>query len=146
MSILVLKIGDVWQQWHGDQAVQQMLSSYTAVYGDGRQVDTPCDPYLVEKHLDGDRVLSFYEEGIWSLEEVEALGAKIAVPFELPEGKQAVGAPTYEEAGGVVSQVYQVEDIPPRPEPPTAEEKVYAMLSGYDLSLGELKSVLGLGI
>lgn len=146
MSILVLKVGDAWQEWHGDHAVQQMLSSFTAVYGDGRQVDTPCDPYPVEKHLDGDRVVSLYDQGIWSLEEIEALGAKIAVPFELPEGKQIAGAPSYEESNGVVQQVFQVEDIPPAPVPPTAEEKVNSMLSGYDLSVSELKSVLGLGI
>jgi hypothetical protein len=146
MSIIVLTIDDVWQEWHGDQAVRQMLSNYTAVYGDGRQVDTPCDPYPVEKHLDGGRVLSFYDHGIWSIEEIEALGAKIAVPFEVPEGKQIVGPPEYvEQPDGSVAQVYQVEDIPPPPAPPTQEEKVTAMVSNSDLTIAELKSVLGIG-
>jgi len=146
MSIIVCKIDDVWQEWHGYRTVQKMVSTYNAVYGDGRQVEMPCDPYPVEVQIDGDRLQQIYDQGIWSLEEVEAVGAKVAVPFTVPEGKQTVGPPSYEEAAGVVSQVYQVEDIPPPPEPPTADQKVDAMLSSYDLSVSELKSVLGLGI
>lgn len=146
MSILVRKIDDVWQEWHGSSIVTQMVGTYTAVYGDGRQVETPCDPYPVEIQMNGDSLRGFYDQGIWTLEEVEAVGGKIAVPFEVPDGKQTVGAPSYVETDGAIQQVYEVEDIPAPPEPPTAEEKVAAMLGGYDISISELKSVLGLGI
>jgi hypothetical protein len=146
MSILVRKINDVWQEWQGSSIVTQMVGTYTAVYGDGRQVETPCDPYPVEIQMNGDSLRGFYDQGIWTLEEVEAVGGRIAVPFEVPEGKQAVGSPSYVETEGVVRQVYQVEDIPPPPELPTAEDRVGAMLAGYDISLSELRSVLGLGV
>lgn len=96
--------------------------------------------------MNGDNLRGFYDQGMWTLEEVQAVGGRIAVPFEIPEGKRAIGSPSYVETDGVVRQVYQVEDIPPPPEPPTAEEKVGAMLAGYDLSVRDLKSVLGLSI
>lgn len=146
MSIIVCKIDDVWQEWHGYRTAQKIVSTYSAVYGDGRQVETPCDPYPVEVQIDGDRLQQIYDQGIWSLEEVEAVGAKVAVLFEVPEGKQTVGAPSYVETGGAVRQLYQVEDIPTPPEPPTAEEKVGAMLANFDVSTSDLKSVLGLGV
>lgn len=146
MSIIVCKIHDVWQEWHGYRTVQKMVSTYNAVYGDGRQVEMPCDPYPVEVQIDGDRLQQIYDQDIWSLEEVEAVGAKVAVRFTAPEGKQTVGPPSYIEDSGVVMQVFEVEDIPPAPEPPTALEKVTAMLSSWDISVSELKSVLGLGL
>ena len=146
MSILVRKIDDVWQEWHGSSIVIQMVSTYTAVYGDGRQVDIPCDPYPVEIQMDGDSLRGFYDQGIWTLDEVQAIGGDIAVPFEVPEGKQTVGAPSYVEAEGHIQQVFEIGDVPPQPEPPTAGEKATAMLLSYNLSLSELKSILGLEI
>ncbi|MEZ2329971.1 hypothetical protein AB6802_09620 [Mesorhizobium sp. RCC_202] len=146
MSILVRRINDVWQEWHGSSIVTQMVSSYTAVYGDGRQVETPCDPYPVEIQMNGDSLRGFYDQGIWTLEEVEAAGGKIAVPFEVPEGNQTVGAPSYVETDDVIQQTFELENIPPPPEPPTAEDKVGSMLASFDLSVSELKSVLGLGV
>jgi len=146
MSILVRKIDDVWQEWHGSSIVTQMVSTYTAVYGDGRQVETPCDPYPVDVQTNGDNLRGFYDQGLWTIEEVEAVGGRIAVPFEVPEGRQVVGAPSYVETDGVVQQLYEVEDIQPPAEPPAAEEKVSAMLGGYDISINELKSVLGVGL
>ncbi|TGP49716.1 hypothetical protein EN873_27630 [bacterium M00.F.Ca.ET.230.01.1.1] len=146
MSIIVCKIDGVWQEWHGYRTVQKMVSTYTAVYGDGRQVETACDPYPVEVQIDGDRLQQIYDQGTWSLEEVEAVGAKVALPFAAPEGKQTFGSPSYVEADETVQQVYQVEDIPPPPVPPTAEEKVSAMLANFDISIRDLKSVLGLGV
>ncbi|TIP38932.1 MAG: hypothetical protein E5X76_21245 [Mesorhizobium sp.] len=146
MSILVRKINDVWQEWHGSSIVTQMVGTYTAVYGDGRQVETPCDPYPVEIQMNGDSLRGFYDQGIWTLEEVEAVGGRIAVPFDVPEGKQVVGAPSYAETDSVVQQVYQVQDIPPAPEPPTMEDKVATMLARFDLSVCELMFVLGVGV
>jgi hypothetical protein len=145
MSILVRKIDDVWQEWHGSSIVTQMVSSYIAVYGDGRQVETACDPYPVEIQMNGDSLRRFYDQGIWTLREVEAVGGKIAVPSVVPEGKQVVGAPSYVETAGVIQQSYEMQDIPPPPDPPTPEDRVGTMLAGYDISISELKSVLGLG-
>jgi hypothetical protein len=144
MSILVRLVDGTWQEWHGKGIATQMVSTYTALYGDGRQIETPCDPYPVEIQMNGDSLLGFYDQGIWTLDEVHAVGGEIALPFPVPEGKQTVGLPSYEEDGGVVQQVYEVEDIPAAPEPPTAAEKVAGMLSGWDLSLADLKTVLGL--
>ncbi|MBZ9882949.1 hypothetical protein LB535_11355 [Mesorhizobium sp. CA10] len=146
MSLLVRKINDVWQEWHASSIVTQMVGTYTAIYGDGRQVETRCDPYPVEIQMNGDSLRCFYDQGLWTIDEVEAVGGRIAVPFEAPEGKQVVGAPSYVETDGVIQQVYEVEDTPPPPEPPTAEEKVGAMLASYDLSISELKFALGLGV
>jgi hypothetical protein len=146
MSILVRKIDDVWQEWHGSSIVTQIISTYTAVYADGRQIDTPCDPYPIEIQMNGDSLLNFYDQGIWTRDEVVAVGGRIATPFAVPEGKQALGAPQYEEGqNGEIRQTYQVEDIPEPPPPPSADEKVSRLLAGYDLSVSDLKSVLGLG-
>lgn len=146
MSIIVCKIDDAWQEWHGHRTVPKMVAVYTAVYSDGRKVETPCEPYPVEVQIDGDRLRQLYDQGIWSLEEVEAVGAKVAVPFSVSEGRQAVGKPSYVETEGFIQRVYDVQDIPPPPEPPAAEQKIAAMLTSYDLSLSELKAVLGLGV
>jgi hypothetical protein len=145
-SILVRKTDGIWGEWHGSLVVQQVVGSYTAIYGDGRQIETPCDPYPIDVQMNGDNIRGLYDQGIWSVAEIEAVGGRIALPFEVPEGKQAVGAPSYVEADGLIQQVFEVEDIPPAPEPPTADEKVGAMLAGYGVSIGELKSVLGLGV
>lgn len=146
MSILVRKIDDVWQEWHGSSIVIQMVGTYTAVYGDGRQVETPCDPYPIEIQMNGDSLRGFYDQGIWALEEVEAVGGKIAVPFNAPDGKQTVGSPSYVETGAVIQQVYEVEDTPRPPAPPTAKERVTAMLATYQISVSELKTVLELDL
>ncbi|OBQ82435.1 MULTISPECIES: hypothetical protein [unclassified Mesorhizobium] len=146
MSILVRKIDDVWQEWHGSSIVIQMIGTYTAVYGDGRQVETPCDPYPIEIQMNGDSLRGFYDQGIWALEEVEAVGGKIAVPFNAPDGKQTVGSPSYVETGAVIQQVYEVEDIPRPPAPPTAKDRVTAMLATYQISVSELKIVLELDL
>lgn len=146
MSILVRKVDGAWQEWHGSSIVTQMVSTYTGVYGDGRQVEIPCDPYPVEIQMNGESLRGFYDQGIWTIEEVEAVGAKIAVPFQVPEGKQVVGPPEYVETDGVVQQVYEVEDVPPPQALPSIEDRVGSMLAGYDLSISDLKSVLGLGV
>jgi len=145
-SILVRKTDGIWDEWHGSLVVQQMVNSYTAVYGDGRQIETMCDPYPIDVQMNGHNIRGLYDQGIWSLTEVEAVGGKIAKPFDVPAAKQTVGSPTYVEIDGVVQQAYEIEDIPPSPEPPTAEEKVSAMLANFDVSISDLKSALGLGV
>lgn len=145
-SILVRKTDGIWGEWHGSLVVQQMVNSYTAVYGDGRQIETMCDPYPIDVQMNGDNIRGLYDQGIWSLMEVEAVGGKIAEPFDVPNGKQTVGSPSYVEKDRVVLQVYKIEDIPPPPEPPMPEDKVGAMLATFDLSISDLKSVLGLGV
>lgn len=146
MSILVYKDGANWVEWHGEVSAERTMTTYNAQYADGRVVEMPCDPYPVPVNLNGDRIKSLYDQGIWSLEEIEAVGGRIAVPFTVPEGKQTVGNPTYAEQGGDILQQFAVEDIPPPPTPPTPQEKVASMLSNWDISISELKDVLGLGI
>lgn len=143
-SILVRKDPDTgqWYEWTGPGIVNQMFSSFNAQYADGRIVEVPCDPYPVAVQLDGNSVRGFYDQGIWSLEEVTNVGGKIAVPFVVPDGKRTVGNPSYSEGeDGVVSQSYAVEDIPPPPPEPTPEEKVAAMMNAFGLTLAEFHDV-----
>ncbi|RAZ75848.1 hypothetical protein [Mesorhizobium atlanticum] len=142
MSIIVCKIDDVWQEWHGYRTVQKMVSTYTAVYGDGRQVETQCDPYPIEVQIDGDRLQEIYDQGIWSLEEVEAVGAKIALPFEVPEGMQIVGDPTYADVDGIVRQMFAIEAVPPAPPEPSPEQKLDRLLGEYGLTKEDLRGLL----
>lgn len=112
-----------------------------------RSVEMPCDPYPVPVQIVGDNIRGFYDQDIWTLEEIEAFGGKIAVPFAAPDGFRATGAPLYtvDEGTGIVSQQYAIEEIPPPPPAPTPAEKVANMLGDYGISLEELKVALELG-
>lgn len=142
MSILVCNVDGAWREWRGDAEIQQMVSTFVAQYADGRSTETPCDPYPISVRLNGDNVVRFYDQGIWSLEEVQAVGGALAEPFQVPEGKQTVGAPTYVVADGTVKQVYEIEDIPPPPLPLTVEEKFARLLNDYGLTKAELQEML----
>lgn len=148
MTSILVRLGDdgSYHEWHDNVLTSQTISTYTAVYADGRSVEVPCDPYPVPVQIVGDNIRGFYDQGIWTLEEIEAFGGKIAVPFAAPDGFRSTGSPFYtvDAETGVVSQQYAIEEIPPPPEPPTAEQKVADMLGGYGISLEELKAVLGL--
>lgn len=54
----------------------------------------------------------------WSEADRAAYGVFLVAPFAVPDGKIAVGSPTYSRVGGVVVETYAVSDPPP----PTAEE------------------------
>ncbi|WP_421917387.1 hypothetical protein [Mesorhizobium sp.] len=145
MSILVRKDGEIWVEWHETVQGSRTVTTYTATYADGRSAEMACDPYPVPVSLNGGMIRGFYDLGIWSLEEIEAVGGKIAVPFTVPEGYRTVGNPAYADDGtGAVSQSFATEVIPPPPEPPTALEKLTALLASYEMTLEELKVVLEL--
>lgn len=143
MTILVRKDSDTWVRWLGIATVGVTYTTYNASYADGRVVEVTCDPYVAERPVNGPVILGFYDQGIWSLEEIEAVGGKLAIPFEVPEGKQIVGEASYTEDGlGTVTETFAVEDIPPPPPEPTVEEKVAAMMNAYGLTLAEFRDVL----
>jgi hypothetical protein len=142
MSIIVRRVSGQWVEWNGPALVQQLVNTRTIVYQDGRRVDEECEPYPVEVQQNGNSIRNFYDQGIWSLAEVEAVGGKVAVPFPVPEGMQTVGSALYLEEAGEVYQFYNVEDIPLPPPDPTPEEKATNMLSNWGLTLAEFKAVM----
>lgn len=100
---LVRKIDDAWQAVTGVVNLEKQGEAYT---------------------LDMAKVEALVNQGQWDDDDLSPYGLKVAVPFVAPEGKQAVGAVRYVEDDGVVSEEYDVEDIPPPPPPPTPEEKL----------------------
>lgn len=105
--ILVTQVGNQWQRWNG----------------------TP--------QLDATKVRDLIESGVWAAEDYEPHGIMIAVPFVAPEGQRIVGAETFIETNGIVSQSFSTEVVPP-PSPSdyaaaienhieqTAREKAYS--------------------
>jgi hypothetical protein len=67
----------------------------------------------------------------WTAEDRARFGVHLVEPADIPDGKQAVGAPTYVRRGGVVVEVRAVEDIP----------APGASLYDYDLLKSELKAL-----
>lgn len=100
---LVRKIDDAWQAVTGVVNLEKQGETYT---------------------LDMAKVEALVNQGQWDDDDLSPYGLKVAAPFVAPEGKQAVGSVRYVEADGVVSEEYDVEDIPPPPPPPTPEEKL----------------------
>lgn len=135
---LVRKIDGVWLPVRGVVTLDRMVSTRIVNYADGRSEEEACAPYPVPFQLDMGKVERLVQEGVWTAEELAAYGLAQAAPFSIPEGKQRVGAPAYIEAKGVVSEVYEVEDIPPPPPPPTPTEK----LASAGLTVEELKALL----
>lgn len=141
---LVQKIDDVWQPLSGVVSLQQMVSTRTCIYHDGRQAEEPCDPYPVSAQVDIGRAEQLLADGTWTEADLEAYGVKQAAPFTVPDGKRPIGEPRYVEAKGVVSEEYDVEDIPkvePEPEESKAD-RLKRMLSDYGLNLGDLKAAM----
>jgi len=138
---LVRKIDGGWQEWHGDATVTVQVATMTARYHDGRVDEVACDPYPVERTLNGERLARLHADGVWSLGEVEAVGGRIAQAFVVPQGKRIIGPARYVESKGAVRQVHDVEDIPPAPPPTTPEEK----LAAIGLTRDDLKALLADG-
>lgn len=135
---LVRKIDGAWQAVRGVVTLDRLVSTRIVNYADGRSEQEDCEPYPVPFQLDMGKVERLVRDGVWSADELAAYGLALALPFTVPEGKQRVGAPAYIEAKGVVSEVYEVEDIPPPPPPPTPTEK----LASAGLTVEELKALL----
>lgn len=140
MSILVRRNDDdtAWVRWNFSASVEKTWTLATLNYADGRSEDVPVEPYTTMQSLDGNQLKNFFDQGIWTLEEIEAVGGRIANDFVVPEGKQLTGDETFVEDGGEINQHYEVEDIPPPPEPPTTEEKLAAL--GF--TIAELRAAL----
>jgi hypothetical protein len=140
--ILVRKTTEgAWVEWHGDEDVAVDVATLTAHYHDGRIEELACDPYPVTKRLNGDTLARLAADGVWTLGELADAGGAIAVLFNVPDGKRAVGGPFYVEDKGTLRQVYEIEDIPP---PPSTEEKLARLLEDYGLSKEDLREGLGL--
>lgn len=74
----------------------------------------------------------------WTDADRARFGVIRAEPAVVPEGKRAVGAPTYQKVKGKVVQVFAIEDVPPPPD----HSKVEAALAGIGLTLDELRAAL----
>lgn len=124
---LVRKIDGEWQPLAGIVTLTRMVSTFTARYEDGRpDEELPCTPYPVDTApMDAGKIEQFVADGVWTQTDLDLWGLVQAESFTVPEGKQIVGAPRYvgKKAGRVVEE-YDVEDVPPPPEPPTAEQKL----------------------
>ncbi|MCW5697385.1 MAG: hypothetical protein KIS96_11725 [Bauldia sp.] len=83
--------------------------------------------------LDMGRVEMLVRDGVWDADDLGRYGLVAAEPFVPPEGKRAVGPPTYAWDGPVVRELYEVEDIPP--EPP-------ARVMGYTI-IARIEALLG---
>jgi hypothetical protein len=91
--------------------------------------------------LNPDKVAQLVKDGVWTDEDLAREGLEAAEPFQVPEGKVAVGAPTYklDDKTGKWVEERQVEDKPPPPPEPTNEEK---LLNSTGLTVQELKELL----
>jgi hypothetical protein len=108
-----------------------------------RQRDGKWEAWTGAPNLDRGKVEALVRDGVWGEADLLPYGLKVAEPFVPPEGKQIAGEASYVEDKGVVSEVHEVEDIPPPPLPPTREEKVARLLADYGLTLDDLKSAAG---
>ena len=115
---LVRKIDGAWQAVRGVVTLERMVSTRTVNYEDGRSEQEDCEPYPVSFQLDMGKVERLVRDGVWSADDLAAYGLAKVEPFAVPEGKQRIGEPSYVEADGVVSEVYELEDLPPPPPPP----------------------------
>lgn len=126
-----------WQRWDGQPAEFTKLTTEAVIRRhDGTEEITEVEPYEVRLTLALTPALD-----LWSDEELAEVGLARAVPFEAPEGKVAVGEPTYTEVEGQVIETYDIEDAPPPPPAPTPAEK----LAAAGLTVEELRELLAEG-
>lgn len=143
MTVLVRKDeNDVWVRWDGDVATQKINTKANVIYADGRQEEIDVPPYPTTVIVNGNSMKNFYDQGIWSLEEIEAVSGRLANDFVVPDGKQIVGQESFVEDGDEINQVYEVEDIPEPPAPPTPTEKFDAWLASIGLTRNEFLAQL----
>lgn len=135
---LVRKIDGEWQPQSGVVTIEKMIDTRTIHYADGRTEEEQCEPYPVPFVLNMAKVEELLASEVWTDDDLAPYGLQVAVPFEVPEGKQVVGQASYVEDDGIVSEVFDVEDIPPPPPPPTAEER----LAAAGLTVEDLRALL----
>jgi hypothetical protein len=115
MTILVENVNDVWVAFTGNTPKQMSYSLATCEirYHDGRVItDVPCDPYTVTDVVVPSKVVSLYDQEIWGEDDLERYGLKVAIPFEVPEGYQAIGDQSFvEDEDGVVFEHYETEPV-----------------------------------
>lgn len=131
--MLARKVDDQWVPFTGSDNFEHMETSAQLTRMDGTTETITVDPYPVEVTLAANSALES-----WSDDELAVYGLAHVVPFVPPEGKQITGDMRLVESNGVVSEDYDVEDIPAPPPPPTALDK----LQGLGLTLGDLKELI----
>lgn len=135
---IVRNVEGKWEAVRGVVTLSRLVATRSVTYQDGRTEEEPCAPYPVPFTLDMGRVARLLAEGTWTAADLAPYGLVEAQPFVVPEGKQIAGASSYVEADGVVSEVFEVEDMPPPPAEPTPAEK----LANAGLSVAELRALL----
>jgi len=146
MDIIVHEIDPgVFVRWPSGHPIMVTMTTEEMIIRRGGEIvatsERPCEPYEVEEN-----VPTGMGAAIWKNHSDAELAARKlyrAAPFVVPEGKRIAGTERFERDGtGRVTQVYDVEDIPPPPPEPTAAEKV-AMLAGMvGLTAEELRQAL----
>lgn len=133
-----------WKEWSGYRNFIVQVGTFTATYHDGRQEELPCDPYPVEQAHHADRVKALLAEGIWTQDELDLIGVKVAQETDAPKGKRNGTLEGFHEVKttGVIKTVYTLEDVPESGAAPSTSEKVDALLTDYGLSRDELKALL----
>jgi len=142
---LVQKVEGAWHALaRGRQVFTRTVSTCSIHYHDGRVVhDAPCEPYDVSDTIDIGKAERLVRDGVWTTDDLAPYGVKVATLFEVPAGKQTVGAGRHEEdRTGVVREVYDVEDIPPLPPEPNKEERLQQFLDFADVTADELRELL----
>lgn len=77
----------------------------------------------------------------WTPEDRARFGIYLVAPFTIPSGKQRVGQPVYSRVEGAVVEWFDVEDIPPPPDPmPNTLAELQALLVALTTRVGELEN------
>ncbi|RWE78799.1 hypothetical protein [Mesorhizobium sp.] len=151
MNIVVEKTDAGWVRFAGMEVrtMETEVSTCTITYDDGRvEVDQPCPPYKVQHQLAPFRVQRLVDQGLWTQDNLTPYRLKLATEFAVPEGKRTVGAESFVEENGGVSQVFEVEDIPtPTPEPElTVDQRIDRMLGDYGVTREQMLAVIQAGL
>lgn len=106
----------------GEAKVAAISKSAKIVFEDGRSETIEVHPYPVPISLDGKKVRDLVLAGTWGADDLARYDLRQAEPFALPEGKRRVGQPSYTEQDGKILEAFEIEDIPPDPDPPSDEQ------------------------